>query len=381
MRFIHLADSHLGFSSYSRLDDRGRNRIEEMVYSGFEQVIEKIVSLRPDAVVHAGDVFHHVHPKIRPLFVFQKGLMRLMEEGIPVIIISGNHDAPKSYSLTSPFRLFEGLRDVHIAQRYQYEGVEVGDHFFHCIPFCIEPQDYLAEFEKIRRTGRDVLVMHGLVESLQNRKMRSVGEHELSDSFLKSDFDYIALGHFHGQVQLSRNAWYSGSVEYFNFGEAGDEKGMLLVDTETDRTEKVAVRPRYMIDHPAIDCGGMHSEQIAESLMNICSDEDEVKDKMVRITLKNVNRAAYKKLDQPALSRLGAGALYFKIRPEFSDEVEHIERPVDRRSLPEEFCGFLEERAGGERIPAAIKGDVVIYGSFVMKRAAEARQKEALDAS
>ena len=170
MKIIHLADSHLGFSSYSRLDEHGRNRIEEMVYSGFEQAIEKIIELRPDAVVHAGDVFHHVRPKIKPLVVFQRGLLRLMEEDIPVIIISGNHDAPKSFSSTSPFRLFEGLRGVHIAQRYKYERIEVGDHYFHCIPFCLEPQDYLTEFERIERSGRDVLVMHGLVESLAEQK-------------------------------------------------------------------------------------------------------------------------------------------------------------------------------------------------------------------
>ena len=170
MKIIHLADSHLGFSSYSRLDEHGNNRIEEMVYSGFEQAIEKIIELRPDAVVHAGDVFHHVRPMIKPLVVFQRGLLRLMEEDIPVIIISGNHDAPKSFSSTSPFRLFEDLRGVHIAQRYEYERFEVGDHYFHCIPFCLEPQDYLAEFEKIKRSGRDVLVMHGLVESLANRR-------------------------------------------------------------------------------------------------------------------------------------------------------------------------------------------------------------------
>ena len=47
---------------------------------------------------------------------------------------------------------------------------EVGDHYFHCIPFCLEPQDYLTEFEKIERSGRDVLVMHGLVESLAEQK-------------------------------------------------------------------------------------------------------------------------------------------------------------------------------------------------------------------
>jgi len=380
MKIIHLADSHLGFSSYSRLDEHGRNRIEEMVYSGFDQAVEKIIELRPDAVVHAGDVFHHVRPKIKPLVVFQRGLMRLMKEDIPVIIISGNHDAPKSFSSTSPFRLFEGLRGVHIAQRYQYERIEVDDHYFHCIPFCLEPQDYLTEFEKIERSGRDVLVMHGLVESLQNKKMRSVGEHELPDSFLKSDFDYIALGHFHGQAQISQNAWYSGSLEYFNFGEAQDEKGMLLVDLESGKAESIPVKPRYMIDHPAIDCSGMRSEEIAQCLLALCP-EDEIRDEMVRITLKNLSRAAYRSIDQTRLNRLGASALYFKIRTEFADVEEHFERPVDRRTLHEEFSGYLTEESSRELMPARIKDEVVAYGSQIMKKAVLAKHKEALDAS
>ena len=380
MKIIHLADSHLGFSSYSRMDEHGQNRIEEMVYTGFDQAIDRIIQAHPDAVVHAGDVFHHVRPKIKPLVVFQRGLQRLMEEGIPVIVISGNHDAPKSFSLTSPFRLFEGLRDVHIAQRYRYERFMVGDHYFHCIPFCLEPQDYLTEFEKIERSGRDVLVMHGLVESLQNRKMRSVGEHELKDSLLKSDFDYIALGHFHGQAQVASNAYYSGSVEYFNFGESQDEKGMLLVDLETGIATNVPVKPRYMIDHPAIDCKGKNSEEIAECLLELCH-EDEVRDRMVRITLKNVNRAAYRSIDQGRLNRLGTTALYFKIRLEFLDEEEHIERPVDKMSLHLEFAGFMEEKASQDQIPKTIKDEVVNYGSELMKKAVLARHKEALDAS
>lgn len=380
MRIVHLADSHLGFSSYSSLDQHGQNRIEEMVYSGFEQAVEKIVQIHPDAVIHAGDVFHHVRPKIKPLVIFQRGLQRLKEAGIPVIVISGNHDAPKSYSLTSPFRLFEGLRDVHIAQRYQYERFEVGDCNFHCIPFCLEPQDYLNEFEKIERKGRDVLVMHGLVESLKNRKMRSVGEHELKDSLLKSDFDYIALGHFHGQTPIAANAWYSGSVEYFNFGEAEDRKGMLLVDLETGRAEAVEVRPKYMIDHPAVDCSGMSSEELAECLLDLCR-EDEVKDKMVRITLRNVNRAAYRSLDQGRLNRLGSAALYFKIKPEFLDDQERVERPVDRLRLHEEYARFMEEGAFRELIPRAIKDEVVAYGTELMRKAVLARDREAMDAS
>lgn len=380
MKIIHLADSHLGFSSYSRLDEHGQNRIEEMVYSGFEKAIEQIIKANPDAVVHAGDVFHHVRPKIKPLFIFQRGLQRLVEAAIPVIIISGNHDAPKSFNQTSPFRLFEGLKDVHIAQRYRYERFEVGDHCFHCIPFCLEPQDYQMEFGEIKRSGRDVLVMHGMVESLKNQKMRSVGEHELNDSLLKSDFDYIALGHYHGQAQVAANAYYSGSVEYFNFGEARDVKGMLLVDLETGKASNVPVKPNYMIDHPPMDCNGMRSDEIAEIIMDLCH-EDEILDRMVRINLKNVNRVAYRSIDQGRLNRLGGAAIYFKIRLDFCDEEDRIERPVDRRMLHVDFAGFLEERRSANLIPETIKDEVVSYGTGIMKKAVLARQKETTDAS
>lgn len=381
MKIVHLADSHLGFSNYSRLDQHGQNKIEEMVYAGFDQAVERIIQLQPDAVVHAGDVFHHVRPKIKPLVVFQRGLQKLTDAGIPVIIISGNHDAPKSYSSTSPFLLFEGMKGVHIAQRYKYECFEVGDHYFHCIPFCLEPQDYLDEFGRIERAGRDVLVMHGLVESLRNRKMRSVGEHELKDSLLKRDFDYIALGHFHAQMPIAANAWYSGSVEYFNFGEAGDKKGMLLVDLENGEARPVDVRPKYMVDCPPMDCAGMSSEEISERLMGLC-DGDDVRDKMVRINLKNVSREAYRRIDPGKLSRLGAPALYLKIKAEFVDEQERVERPVDRLRLHDEFAGFMEEEASKNLIPKAIKDEVIVYGSDLIKKAVleRGRDREALDA-
>jgi exonuclease SbcD len=380
LKIIHLADSHLGFSSYGRLDQHGQNRIEEMVYSGFERTIEKIVQLKPDAVIHAGDVFHHVRPKIKPLVVFQRGLQRLTEAGIPIIVISGNHDAPKSYSLTSPFRLFENLRDTHIAQRYKYECFEVGDHNFHCIPFCLDPEEYLTEFEKIKRCGRDVLIMHGLVESLKNRRMMSVGEHELKDSLLKRDFDYIALGHFHGQTPIAENAWYSGSVEYFNFGEAKDTKGMLLVDLEQGCAKPVPLRPNYMIDHADVNCSGFSSEEIAVCLMDLCQEE-EIKDKMIRITLTNVNRSAFRSIDQGRLNRLGASALYFKIKPEFQDEVEQNCRPVDRRRLNEEFARFMEDEACSDRISVSIKEEVTAYGSQLLKKAVLSENSETLDAS
>jgi DNA repair exonuclease SbcCD nuclease subunit len=336
--------------------------------------------LKPDAVVHAGDVFDHVRPRIRPLYVFKQGLEKLQEAGIPVVIISGNHDAPKSYSAISPFYIYEGMKDVNIAHKYQYERFDLGDCAIQCIPFCLDPGDYLKEFGKIERSGNDVLVMHGLVEALKNRKMRTVGEHELKDSLLKTDFDYIALGHYHGQTQISENAWYSGSIEYFNFGEARDEKGILLVDLESGEAKPVCVRPKYMIDSPSIDCSGMSSAELTEELLSLC-DPVVIHDQIVRINLMNVSRSAYKNLNHSRLSKLGSTALYLKIKIEYRDDKERSDVPVDSLRLHEEFVNFLKGETSRDGVSKSIKDDVIAYGSDLLQKAVTAHNTEALDAS
>lgn len=377
MKIIHMADSHLGFSSYSKVDKKGRNLMEEMVYRGFDQAIDKILQIRPDAVVHSGDVFQYVRPRIRPLYVFKKGIERLQDAGIPVVVISGNHDAPKGHSAISPFYIFEGMSDVHIAHKYSYEPFEIGDHTFHCIPFCLSPQDYLGEFSKIERTGRDVLVMHGLVEALQSHKHLKLGGHEIKDSLLKSDFDYIALGHYHGQAQISVNAWYSGSIEYFDFGEAVEEKGILLVDLETGQARPVDVRRRYMTDHPPVDCTGLSSEEILERIESLC--ETSGPEDVIRITLRDVSRPAYRGVDPKRLGRLMSQALHLMIRPQYVEDRpgEHA-GPVDAIHLPMEFRRFMSENAGG--VPEGLRDDVMSYGEGLIRRAVELRRTGVVDA-
>jgi len=386
MKIVHMADSHLGFSAYGRVDKWGRNQREEMIYRGFGKTVDRIIELMPDAVVHSGDVFHHVRPRIRPLYVFKQNLEKLVEAGIPVIIISGNHDAPKSYAALSPFTLFEGMKGVHIAHHYRYERFEVGDHIFHCIPFCLGPDDYLDEFRKIQEfrmenpSGRDVLVMHGLVEALWYRRLRTVGEHELKESFLKGDFSYIALGHYHGQARVANNAWYSGSVEYFRFSEAGDEKGLLLVDLDSGNVEQIPIMEKYMLDLDPVDCGGLSSREIEEAVADICGREG-IKDKIVRLRLKDASREAYRSLSQRLIGEMKNQALHLEILPEFKDDPVIFEaEPMDSKRLPQEFRKFVEGEAARDGIPAAIKEEVVTYGTDLMSRISEKRTTESFDA-
>ena len=369
MKIVHMSDSHLGFSAYNKVDQYGRNIIEEKIYQGFEHAIDKIIKdIKPDAIVHAGDVFHHVRPRIRTLYVFKSAIEKLDKKKIHTIIISGNHDAPKSSSTTSPFSLFEGLEHIHVVHRNEYESIPIRNYVFHCIPFCLDNKAYLDEFSKIKPTGSDVLVMHGLIESLKDKRLRTVGEHELSDSFLKSYFSYIALGHYHNQAQVAENAWYSGSIEYFNFGESSDKKGILLVDLDTNNVEQIDLRPKYMIDHPAIDCTGFSTADLAEELLDLCNEED-IKDKIIRINLNNVSRAAFKSIDPSYRTRLGSSALFLKIRVEYYDDEENDNIQLDSTQLDEAFSRFLEEESQKNKISSEISKDVTTYGRDVMKRA------------
>jgi DNA repair exonuclease SbcCD nuclease subunit len=229
-------------------------------------------------------------------------------------------------------------------------------------------------------SGRDVLVMHGLVEALWDRRLRTVGEHELKESFLKGDFSYIALGHYHGQARVANNAWYSGSVEYFRFSEAGDEKGLLLVDLDSGDVEQIPVMEKYMLDLDPVDCGGLSSREIEEAVAAICDDAC-IRDKIVRLRLKDASREAYRSLSQRLIGEMKNQALHLEILPEFKDDPAFFEaEPMDSKRLPQEFKKFVEGEAARDGIPAAIKEDVVSYGTDLMARISEKRTTESFDA-
>jgi DNA repair protein SbcD/Mre11 len=78
-----MSDSHLGFSNFNRVDKYGRNLVEEMIYQGFEQAVERIIHLKPDMLIHAGDIFHHVRPGSGPFMSSSGALRSCRMQGFP----------------------------------------------------------------------------------------------------------------------------------------------------------------------------------------------------------------------------------------------------------------------------------------------------------
>ena len=91
MRFLHLADLHLGkqMNDVSLLSDQ-------------EAVLQQIVSIaeneQVDAVLIAGDVYQRSSPQAEAMALFDAFVSGLAARGMRVYVISGNHDSAERIS-------------------------------------------------------------------------------------------------------------------------------------------------------------------------------------------------------------------------------------------------------------------------------------------
>jgi DNA repair protein SbcD/Mre11 len=355
MRFVHIGDSHLGLSQFDRLADDGVNLRERLIYTNFLDGIDAIVKVRPDAVVHAGDLFHSVRPKTLAYTTALEALTRLGDAGIPLLIIAGNHDMKKSRYTTSPFEVLEyHSAPIHAGYRYRYEPVDLGDVRFHLIPNLLQPGQYREEFDRIEplRDGRNVLVTHGLASTLRDHRLGTVMEHEIDTTMLSPEFDYIALGHFHGQKQVADNAWYCGSQEYITYAEIGDTKGCLLVDLDRQTVDHLDLPRTPMVDLGELVCQSLSPREIGEGIAErAIGAADSGQPAMAIITLTGISRRTFQSVDPGLLQE--ARSRFLDLRISFKSGVSGTPL-TDRRSLTgvnyvELFGVYLKDQNLGEK--------------------------------
>ena len=130
-------------------------------------------------------------------------------------------------------------------------------------------EDYRTAYDEIElsKNHNNVLVTHGLATQIKDKRLATVAEHELDSTILSENFDYIALGHYHRQCQITDNAWYSGSTEYLTYGEIKDEKGGLIVDVAKHAVQHLDLPKTPMADLGTIKCAGVHPGDITEEII------------------------------------------------------------------------------------------------------------------
>jgi len=248
MRFAHLADSHLGYKQLG-LDTR-----EQDVYDVFEKTIDKIIELDVDFVIHSGDLFDQSRPSTNALLVFQKGLLRLNESGIPIYAIAGNHDSVLRKNVKPPIALFEelGLNIIRIGEAFELSNIMICG-----IQYVPKSQksaldEIFEEFSELAEEyEKSILVLHQGID-----KVLPENAYELKLDEIPDNFNYYALGHIHDFHEIDYGKGklvYPGSMEIHNITDTNKQldKGFCVVDLtgEKPNVERIIVElPRNLIN-------------------------------------------------------------------------------------------------------------------------------------
>ncbi len=215
MRFIHLADVHLG-----AVPDRGfpwSARREEEIWESFRRLIALLCDEPADFLLICGDLFHR-----QPLLKELKEVSSLFGQ-IPstrVYLMAGNHDYLKKDSLYRQFGwppnvfFFPGetpqrVRDPRLPvyiYGLSYEHQEI-------------PRNLYADFYPWEdEDGEDEEAYHILMAHGGDPEHIPFRAADLVDT----GFDYVALGHIHKPQELIRDrAAYCGALEPIDRGDTG----------------------------------------------------------------------------------------------------------------------------------------------------------------
>lgn len=314
MKVLHVSDTHLGYGAFSRLDPvEGINQRESDFYDAFRQAIDIAVNLRPDVLVHAGDLFDTVRPQNRAITFALGQMRRLSEAGIETVLISGNHSTPKTRETGTIFRIFEHLPHIHPVHEPGVSKVVVGDLTVHAVPHSVTPplQEVVADAAPSKATGRNILVLHAGILGSKTFRMDEFNEQNVPGSAVSDGFDYVALGHFHKHEEVRKGVWYSGSTERLGFGEIHQAKGVVEVDLDTGGHRFHELRIRGMMDlEPILASKMTASEILAEARARISSAD--IDDQIVRMAIKDVPADSYRSLELPAIRKMAASAMHFE---------------------------------------------------------------------
>ncbi len=345
MRFVHISDTHLGAAGFGyKVSPSGVNQREEDICNAFARSIDKILELQPEFVLHSGDLFHSVRPSNRILTFAIKQFLKLSQAGIKVVIISGNHDAPKLRALGSVLSVLEVFPNIYPIYKNKYETVTIDSACIHTIPHCLTNDSLKQELANLRLNQEadfNILMLHGVVAGIKEFSMGEFAEQEIPDSIFDLSFDYVALGHYHKYSQVRPRVFYAGSTERLSFNEIGQGKGFLEVDLNKDNINFHKVPTREMLDLPDIEVSDLEPHQVLEKIEKVLSPE-KIKDKIVRLKIKNISEHSYNLLPLRRINELKAPAFYCDLRferKEADHQVLALSSSIGR--LNQEFVEFV----------------------------------------
>lgn len=380
MKIAHLADLHLGYRAYHRVNSRGVNQREADVAEAFRRAIAKVVEERPDLVVIAGDVFHTVRPSNTAIAEAFRQFSVLSERlpNTPVVMIAGNHDSPRSADTGNILSLFREIETVRVVYE-ECRAVHLPEleTSVLCMPHVSLAVDHETVMEPDPKAKHNILLLHGEItdKNGEARYRSEFGGAQVPETAIKANrWTYVALGHHHEAESLARNSWYAGGIERTSafIWQETRAKGFLVHDTETGDTRHVDVETRALIDLPKIEAKGLSGAELDERIGKaVAKIEGGIQGKIVRLLAYDVPRQVVRELDHRRIREWKSEALHFHLdaRPPDVRRRIHSGAPVRRLSLREQVETYLDKWTPNRK--EIDRARLVTMGAEYIDRAAE----------
>lgn len=360
VKILHLSDIHLGsgFSHGKINPETGINtRLEDFVNT-LRICIDRAIAEPVDLVLFGGDAFPDATPAPYIHEAFASQFRRLADAKIPAILLVGNHDQHSQGNGGASLSIYRTLvvpgfivgdtiathrldtlsgavqiitlpwlNRSTLLTRPETEGLalpEVNEMLIQKLQPVLE-----AEIRRLDPQIPTVLLGHLMADraSLGAEKFLAVGKGFTipMSMLIRSEFDYVALGHVHKHQNLNPSndppVIYPGSIERVDFGEEKEAKGYILVEVQPGKAEwefcTLPARPFITI---TIDVS-TKDDPLATVLEAIASQD--IEEKVVRLIYK-LRSEQLDLINTAAIDRTLKTAHSYSIRPEL---VSQLARP------------------------------------------------------
>ncbi len=333
IRILHFADAHVGMERYGRVDAATGINSRVMDYlRRLSDVAAYAIEQQVDLVIFAGDAYKTRNPNSTYRREFAWRIKQIADQGIPVVLVPGNHDLPAAPNRASTIEIFDTLRVPHIHVLDHASGVtlietrrgapvQIAPVPYPYISELTSQEEYRAvSLEKLDRIVtakldaviRDfanevrqrpdipaVLVGHFSVDEAQAGSEHNImvgRDVKVSRSVLVDDaWDYVALGHIHKHQDLNKDAQppvvYSGSLSRIDFGEEKEPKGWVMVEVSRGhaRYEFIPHYHRQARGFVTLNCDCRKHEDPMDALLKLIRRREEegiIREAIVRLRLR-----------------------------------------------------------------------------------------------
>jgi exonuclease SbcD len=385
MKFLHIADVHLGCTRY-QLTESPRD-----FFDAWMDVLRRYaIGERVDFVIMCGDFFHKrvVPPETMNYAV--EGLTLIRDAGIPVVAIEGNHDQKHTDSEFSWLRSLSSWGLVKLLEPNMVDGKMVygpwneatkkggyidigrarvfGSHWYGASGNWAIPM--LTEAIKAnRRDGAfHILMLHTDVEGHQMHPIPALSIDALNE--LKVAVEYVGLGHTHKHYEIDNWAFNPGSIEITNISEFRETRGVFIVDVD----EQNNINARHIEDYhfrpfqqlPFQVTGYADSKAITDGVLELIRTEA---------------RVAESDKPQPIIEIALRGQLGFpnslleiqKMRDQAKEITGALHVRIKNHTVPADYLDTPDdpEDEGRERLERRVIEDLIIRDSRYKTRSAD----------